>query len=62
LREALVFWDRHPSISLLNLPVRQKEQGGDEAQGIDETFVDAYVLSLLSAVVGVGAYSYLIIG
>lgn len=25
------------------LQVRQKEQGDDEAQGIDETFVDAYV-------------------
>jgi hypothetical protein len=24
--------------------VKQKEQGDDEAQGIDETFVDAYVL------------------
>jgi hypothetical protein len=24
---------------------RQKEQGDDEAQGIDETFIDAYVVS-----------------
>lgn len=24
--------------------MKQKEQGDDEAQGIDETFVDAYVL------------------
>ena len=29
--------------------VKQKEQGDDEAQGVDETFIDAYVfLALLS--------------
>ena len=26
------------------LKARQKEQGDEEAQGIDETFIDAYVL------------------
>ena len=25
------------------LKARQKEQGDDEAQGVDETFIDAYV-------------------
>ena len=28
--------------------MKQKEQGDDEAQGIDETFVDAYVFRLIS--------------
>lgn len=30
------------------LQARQKEAGDDEAQGIDETFIDAYVLSFVS--------------
>ena len=28
------------------LKARQKEQGDDEAQGVDETFIDAYVFLL----------------
>ena len=29
------------------LKARQKEQGDDEAQGVDETFIDAYVFLLI---------------
>jgi lysyl-tRNA synthetase class 2 len=36
---------------LMQIQARQKEQGDDEAQGVDEVFVDAYVASgLLSCV------------
>ena len=38
---------RLPLILCDFLQVRQKEAGDDEAQGIDETFIDAYVVSLL---------------
>ena len=38
----LVEYTSHTSAKL-RLKVKQKEQGDDEAQGIDETFVDAYV-------------------
>jgi hypothetical protein len=31
---------------IMQLQSRQKEQGDDEAQGVDEVFVDAYVLLL----------------
>ena len=35
------------TVALTIAQVRQKEQGDDEAQGIDETFIDAYVILLL---------------
>jgi hypothetical protein len=36
---------------LLHFQVRQKEQGDDEAQGIDETYVDAFVFPFLTSAV-----------
>ena len=32
------------------LKARQKEQGDDEAQGVDETFIDAYVFYYLHVI------------